>query len=89
MESQPTPLDALKRAIRVLGSQQALGELCGRAQATVNDWVNKIGRLPPEHVLAVEAKTGVSRHDLRPDIYPRDYAPAPSGGASGQEGIAA
>lgn len=28
--------------------------------------------LAPEHVLTVEAATGVSRHDLRPDIYPRD-----------------
>lgn len=28
--------------------------------------------LPPIHVLAVEAATGISRHDLRPDIYPRD-----------------
>lgn len=27
-------------------------------------------RLPAEHVLAVEAATGVSRHLLRPDIYP-------------------
>lgn len=29
-------------------------------------------RLPAEHVLAVEAMTGVSRHNLRPDIYPRE-----------------
>ena len=29
------------------------------------------------HVLKVEERTGVSRHDLRPDIYPRDYPPAP------------
>jgi hypothetical protein len=26
--------------------------------------------LPAEHVLAVEAATGISRHELRPDIYP-------------------
>jgi DNA-binding transcriptional regulator YdaS (Cro superfamily) len=38
--------------------------------------VNKGRRLPAEHVLAVEAATGVSRHDLRPDIYPREDAPA-------------
>ena len=29
-------------------------------------------QLPAEYVLLVEAKTGVSRHDLRPDIYPRE-----------------
>lgn len=30
-------------------------------------------KVPAERVLAVEESTGISRHDLRPDIYP----PAP------------
>lgn len=29
-------------------------------------------RVPAEYVLKIEAATGVSRHDLRPDIYPRE-----------------
>ncbi|KNH02633.1 hypothetical protein J121_417 [Qipengyuania citrea LAMA 915] len=29
-------------------------------------------RLPAEYVLRVEAATDISRHDLRPDIYPRE-----------------
>ena len=29
-------------------------------------------RVPSERVLDVEAATGVSRHDLRPDLYPRE-----------------
>ena len=33
-----------------------------------------------EHVLLAERLYGVSRHDLRPDIYPRDYPPAPDAG---------
>lgn len=32
-------------------------------------------QVPAERVLHVERVTGVSRHDLRPDIYPRE-APA-------------
>jgi DNA-binding transcriptional regulator YdaS (Cro superfamily) len=32
----------------------------------VSDWV----RVPPAHVLKVEAVSGISRHQLRPDIYP-------------------
>ena len=28
--------------------------------------------MPAEYVLRTEAATGVSRHDLRPDIYPRE-----------------
>lgn len=33
-------------------------------------------RVPAERVLEVERITGFSRHDLRPDLYPRE-APAP------------
>jgi DNA-binding transcriptional regulator YdaS (Cro superfamily) len=29
-------------------------------------------RIPVEHVLKIERYTGVSRHDMRPDIYPRE-----------------
>lgn len=29
-------------------------------------------RIPAERVLEIEAATGISRHDLRPDIYPRE-----------------
>lgn len=40
--------------------------------------------LPPEHVLKVEAATGISRHELRPDIYPPEEQAAPPP-ASGPE----
>lgn len=60
----------LATAIRVTGSQSAFARLLGRGQATVNDWLRLGKPLPAEHVLAVEAATGVSRHDLRPDLYP-------------------
>lgn len=67
---------ALLRAIKVAGSQSAFGRLIGRNQSTVHDWV-RLGRpLPPEYVLKVEELTGVSRHDLRPDIYPLEPASA-------------
>lgn len=68
---------ALKEAISRLKTQTALARLVGVAQPSVSDWVRRMGRLPAEHVLKVEQATGVSRHDLRPDIYPRDDA-APS-----------
>lgn len=29
------------------------------------------GRVPPKRVLEVEKATGISRHSLRPDLYPR------------------
>jgi DNA-binding transcriptional regulator YdaS (Cro superfamily) len=66
-----TSLNALKRAVKIAGGQTALGRACGKKQQHVWNWLNKSRRVPAEDVLAVEAATGVSRHDLRPDIYPQ------------------
>jgi DNA-binding transcriptional regulator YdaS (Cro superfamily) len=35
-------------------------------------------RLPAEHVLAIEAATGVPKEELRPDIYPAEIVPNPT-----------
>ena len=32
------------------------------------------GRVPAERVLKIEEVTGVSRHELRPDLYPAESA---------------
>lgn len=77
MEHASIPEAALKLAIGRIGSQAALARLCGVKQPSVWGWLRQARRLPAEHVLAVESETGVSRHDLRPDIYPRDLGPAP------------
>lgn len=47
------------------------------SQPTVWRWLNQSKQMPALHVLSAERMTGVSRHDLRPDIYPRDYPAAP------------
>ncbi|AJP72949.1 transcriptional regulator [Sphingomonas hengshuiensis] len=65
---------SLARAVRVAGSQSKYARLIGVAQQTVHDWLKKKRPLPAEHVLKTEAETGVSRHDLRPDLYPRESA---------------
>ena len=70
------PADALKRAVEILGGQSAMARLLGLAQTSVWAWLRKGKLLPPEHVLAVEEATGISRHDLRPDIYPREASAA-------------
>jgi len=57
------------------GSQSQLARICGVSQPTVWGWIHK-GRqiIPAEYVLLIERETGVSRHDLRPDLYPRENA---------------
>lgn len=62
----------VERAVAVAGSQSALARSIGTSQATVWKWLNKGLPVTAELVLKVEAATGISRHDLRPDIYPRD-----------------
>lgn len=70
MDMTPTPFQALERAVECIGSQSELARLCGVSQAAVWKWLQSSKRLPAEHVLRVEEKTGISRHWLRPDIYP-------------------
>lgn len=61
-------------AVREAGSQSAFGRLLGKRQSVIFGWLREGRPLPAEHVLAVEQATGISRHDLRPDIYPREDA---------------
>jgi DNA-binding transcriptional regulator YdaS (Cro superfamily) len=73
-------LDALKRAVDTAGSQAKFAERLSAfsekpvAQAHVWYWLRKLQKAPPNQVLAIEAATGISRHELRPDIYPRTEA---------------
>lgn len=80
MRQEQNPLEALKASVASLGGQSALARVCGVGQPAVWKWLQSSKRLPAQHVLAVERATGVSRHALRPDIYPRevDHAPPPS-----------
>lgn len=67
---------ALAKAVRAMRSQPKFAALIGKSQSVVNDWLREDRPLPAEFVLTVEAATGISRHDLRPDIYPIE-SPAP------------
>lgn len=69
----------LAAAVRFVGSQSAFARLIGRSQTWVFNALRDDKPLPGEHVAAVERETGISRHDLRPDLYPRDAAPARAG----------
>lgn len=68
----------LAEAVRRTGSQSAFARLVGKNQSSVYDLLKDNRPLWPESVLIVEESTGVSRHDLRPDIYPRESAEEPS-----------
>jgi DNA-binding transcriptional regulator YdaS (Cro superfamily) len=63
---------ALKRAIEKAGGQAEFARLIGITAQAVSQW----DEVPPLRVLAVERISGVSRHDLRPDLYPLEAARA-------------
>ena len=55
----------LARAIDKAGGVAELARKIGIAQPSVSNW----SRVPAQRVIAVEAATGISRRELRPDLY--------------------
>lgn len=71
---------AIDRAIAQVGSQSALARALGISQNAVSRWQRGVNPVPAEQVIPIEEATGISRHDLRPDIYPLELTtPAGSG----------
>jgi len=66
----------IQRAIDAAGSSGNLAIQIGVTPQALSQW----RRVPPLRVLEVERITGISRHDLRPDLYPADPRPQPGGG---------
>lgn len=74
--------EALQEAIDATGGSQSvfaeqikseIGADCRVRQGHVWKWLNQArpDRVPPaEYVLVIEKISGVSRHELRPDLYP-------------------
>jgi DNA-binding transcriptional regulator YdaS (Cro superfamily) len=80
-DSSPSQHDqaiALRRAVQAVGSQQLFATLVGKTQGAISKRLAAGQSCWAEDVLKVEEATGISRHDLRPDLYPReDGAAAP------------
>lgn len=64
--------EALKRAVKNAGGQASFARLIGVTAQAVSQW----NEVPPLRVLAVEKVSGVSRTELRPDLYPLEEARA-------------
>ena len=68
--------EPLLRAVKVMRFQRTLAVAIGVKQQNIWSWLYESGVVPAEHVLLIETVTRdkgdlVSRHDLRPDIYPK------------------
>ena len=63
-------MKAIEKAVRAAGGQSALARMIGVRQSNIWNWINRDRQgVPPHHVLSVEKATGVSRFELRPDIF--------------------
>ncbi len=65
----PMEPNIVTRAVAAVGTTARLARMVGVTGPAVLKW-RRSGRVPAERVLAVEAASGVPRHELRPDLYP-------------------
>jgi DNA-binding transcriptional regulator YdaS (Cro superfamily) len=69
--------EALKRACGLAGGQKPLAERIGTTQSQVWYWLERSKKgVPAEFVLPIERETGVSRSELRPDLWPAEVCEA-------------
>ena len=68
-------MDGYLRAVGAAGSKMALARALGVRVESLYSW-ERSGRVPAERVLELYRLTGVSPHELRPDLYPDpDWVP--------------
>ncbi|HEX8402258.1 MAG TPA: YdaS family helix-turn-helix protein [Allosphingosinicella sp.] len=70
------PAQAFREAVEMVGSQSATARLLGVSQASIWQRLSKRQPAAAQHVLTLERHTGISRHRLRPDLYPIHDSPA-------------
>lgn len=77
MNAYLTRYEALLAVRACFKTEQEMADRFDVSQPTVWRWLNQSKQLPPQHVITAEAISGVSRHVLRPDIYPVEVSDAP------------
>ncbi|MCU6199083.1 helix-turn-helix domain-containing protein [Citrobacter cronae] len=64
-------IEILQRAIDAAGSTKKFAQAIGISEQAVGKWKNKYqGRIPADRVQQVYLLTGVTPHELRPDLHP-------------------
>ncbi|EIY1349419.1 helix-turn-helix domain-containing protein [Enterobacter hormaechei] len=64
-------MNGLDKAIAAAGSATKLAELLSTSDMSISHWRNRNqGKVPQIRVLPIYKATGVTPHELRPDLYP-------------------
>jgi hypothetical protein len=75
----------LEKAVQKLGSRTDVAKAIGVKRQAFDQW-EKDGQVPAKRVLAMERISGVSRYDMRPDIYGA-APPGPGGRVRPKHGV--
>lgn len=69
-----TGFAALQAALEIFGTQSAMAAAIGLRQQSVNDVFRAEREAPAKWCIPLEKATGgkITRHQLRPDLYPLD-----------------
>ena len=77
-----SPTEAFRLGVELLGGQSASARIINRRQSAISKRLKAEKPIWHDSVLAFEAATGISRHVLRPDIYPLEETPGPQPGVT-------
>ncbi|EGD9092499.1 helix-turn-helix domain-containing protein, partial [Escherichia coli] len=74
-------MTALDKAIKIAGGIRPLGRAIGAWPSQIHKWANEYnGRVPTgERGRQIYIATGVTPHELRPDLYPNPTDGLPAG----------
>lgn len=77
---------ALQRAISAAGGTKEFAKKIGITQQSVSRWKNKYkGVVPSSRVIQIFNISGVTPHELRPDLYPNRTDGLPVNNMRGEE----
>ena len=62
-------MTGIEKVISIYGSQVAASKELGISSSLLNHWVRGRFAIPANRCVEIEKKTGVSRAELRPDLF--------------------
>lgn len=71
-------MTGLEKAIKFMGNQRRLALALNVRPSSLNKWLHQYqGRVPPERLIHIYQLTGVTPHELRPDLHPNPTSGIP------------
>ena len=62
-------MDLVRNIIEKSGGQTKLAAHLNITQGAVNHWIRRKSKVPAQYVLKIEKLTGISRYEIRPDVF--------------------